>query len=58
MEYEATKTEADRVRKQIAELSDAELVTVNTEMYNNGLENLSEWIARKAKSINFMETPF
>jgi hypothetical protein len=58
MEYEATKKEAARIRKQIDEISDADLVTVSIEMYDNGLENLAEFIQKKAKSINFLETPF
>ena len=58
MEYKATKKEADRIRKLIAEISDADLVTVSLEMYDNGLENLAEFIQKKAKSIHFMEMPF
>ena len=58
MEHEAVKEEAKRIRKQIDELSDLDLVTVSLEMYDNGLENLAEFIQRKAKSIHFMETPF
>jgi hypothetical protein len=58
MKHEATKEEADRIRKLISEISDADLVTVSIDMYDNGLENLAEFIQKKAKSIHFMELPF
>ena len=56
--HEAVIEEAKRIRKQIDEISDLDLVTVSIEMYDNGLENLAEFIQKKAKSIKFLETPF